>query len=241
MMKCIKLLIPICILLYVSVEAKQYTDDYCWRDYNGVVPLDAFEAGFDKDGKILYIGQVLHEKIVVPGKIYDGDKNAYFEFYDVEHTSTQNIKILCSRSKNTLQWIATQHNEANNLVPHNTLIKGGYEDKCSTYLGRSKRRPGAEIGKVMCCEAATHCYGLYTTRNGKGDLEVEFDILAYNDNNSDSGNDINNINYSDTSTTKKMEFWTTFTTEKVTPMTTTISLINRPIDRCKQITINLFY
>ncbi|KAF2879584.1 hypothetical protein ILUMI_26583 [Ignelater luminosus] len=236
MMKCIKLLILTCVLLYVSVEAKLYTEDYCWRDYNGVVPSDAFEAGFDKDGKTLYIGQVFHEKIIVPGKIYAGDKNVYFEYFSVEYTSAQNIKILCSRSRNTLRWIATNHTQARNLVPHNTLINGGYEEKCSTYLGRSKRRPGAEIGKVMCCEAETHCYGLYTTKNGKGDLEGEFDILAYNDNNSDSSNDTININYGDTtSTTKKMDSWTTFTTtEKVT------TPINKPIDSYKQITIIMF-
>lgn len=149
------------------------------------------------------------------------------------------IKILCSRSRGTFQWIPTQHNQAHNLVPHNVLINGGFEAKCSTYLGRSKKAPGAEVGKVMCCEAADHCYGLYTTYNGVGELEVEFDILAYNQNNNDVGSttgmNVWTTPYTTPTTTTTVSPYTTVSTDK----TTTVS-VNKP-RRCKEITINMFY
>lgn len=66
--------------------------DYCWRDYDGVTPSDAFKAGFDKNQKPVYIGQVLYNNKLVPGNIYENINEIHFEFGSA-YAETKNIKV----------------------------------------------------------------------------------------------------------------------------------------------------
>ncbi|KAF2880239.1 hypothetical protein ILUMI_25933 [Ignelater luminosus] len=73
-----------------------FEEDYCWRDYDGVIPSDAFKAGLDKNQRPIYIGQVLYQNKLVPGSIYENKNEIHFEFGKA-YTETKNIKV---RTKN---------------------------------------------------------------------------------------------------------------------------------------------
>lgn len=212
--------------------------DYCWRDYDGKIPSDALPAGMDKDGKQLYIGQVLYENKIIAGKIREGDNKIYIEYFSVEYSSSENVKVICvicnlwfsfnniftlqifcTKSPSKFEWIPTRNTEVLNLLPGKTLIKGGFEPSCTMYLGRLKTYDSLNVGKVMCCQQNS-CYGIYTTNDGKGRLDDVFQILSYNKDNSGSFN-----------------FPEIGTRYNVTPTQSTTS---RSPKSCKLITINLF-
>ena len=58
--------------------------DYYWRDYNGVVPFDAFPAGRDINGNDTYIGQVyVHLLGLFVGQIIPGTTQVDVPCYGV--------------------------------------------------------------------------------------------------------------------------------------------------------------
>lgn len=172
---------------------------YSWRDYYGEVPHDAILTGLDKNQKPMYLGQVLYENKIIPGKIVEGDKNIKIEYFNREYTLSENVKviyktlslipsvhkhldfqILCSHQPEKLDWIKTNNTEVRNLALKRTLIRGGFEPNCVTYLGRLPLVDHVtNVGKVVCCKGTDSCYGLYTTDNGAGQLHIAFEILAY--------------------------------------------------------------
>lgn len=66
---------------------------YYWRDYTGEIPPDALPGGTDINGKPVYIGQIFNLRFLIPAKIYEDDKTAYYEYGGKEHSVTDNIKV----------------------------------------------------------------------------------------------------------------------------------------------------
>lgn len=65
---------------------------YYWRDFAGDIPKDAYPGGKDIKGNPIYIGQI-YDRFLIPAKIYEGEKNAYYEYGGSEHKATINIKV----------------------------------------------------------------------------------------------------------------------------------------------------
>ncbi|KAB0792994.1 hypothetical protein PPYR_12614 [Photinus pyralis] len=137
---------------------------------------DAVSGGLDTSGKLIFIGQVLFEGMLIPGKIFRNDKRIYIEWAGMEKAVEANIKVLCSSHAYKFDWLQTSN--ANFYLLHDKiLIKGGYEPNFFTYIGRIKIGETVNIGKVIC---ASDCLGLYTTKNGSLNLYTHFQVLAYN-------------------------------------------------------------
>lgn len=56
------------------------------------MPMDAFKAGKDRNGKAIYIGQVLFDNKLIPGKIHENDEFIHFEFYKA-YKANETIKV----------------------------------------------------------------------------------------------------------------------------------------------------
>ncbi|KAK5641070.1 hypothetical protein RI129_009617 [Pyrocoelia pectoralis] len=163
----------ICCISFVYSE--NYIEDYCWRDYNGEIPTDAFRCGSDRDGDPIYVGQVLYENKLVPGKIHHNDPKIHFEFYKA-YTANETIKILCVRHPERFQWIQVKYYDVFRMTDKH-FFQGGYEKGYDTYIGRAKSHGELTVGKVIC--SPTNCIRLTTIENGTWYDHDEFEILAY--------------------------------------------------------------
>ncbi|KAB0792202.1 hypothetical protein PPYR_14161 [Photinus pyralis] len=148
---------------------------YYWRDYNGVVPPDAFIATRDDYNNPIYIGQVLHSDKLIPAKILHNDKAAYYEFGDKEHEKKENVKIFCTTEPEQFEWIPTSSQELNTITGK-FLVKGGYEPNAVTYIGRVKSAGEPLIGKVMADRSKDV---VYVTQNGKSHSFPTYEVLSY--------------------------------------------------------------
>ncbi|KAB0793986.1 hypothetical protein PPYR_13606 [Photinus pyralis] len=168
------LLIIVCYLTCVNSE--NYIEDYCWRDYNGETPLDAYKCGTDRNGDPIYVGQALFENKLIPGKIHYGDTKVHFEFYRA-YTANESVKILCARHPERFQWIKVKYYEVFRMTDKH-FFQGGYEKGYDTYIGRAQSHGELTVGKVICSQ--TNCIRLTTIENGSWYDHDEFEILAYN-------------------------------------------------------------
>lgn len=164
-------------IAYAVADPGSFLEDYSWREYAGTVPSDALEGGLDKNGKPIYIGQVLYENKLIPGKIYKGDNKIYFEWAAKAYSTNQNVKILCSQQPQKFKWLHTKRNETGLLI-NMLLVNGGYEPNYSTYIGRALSDGETSVGKVIC--NIDECLGLYTTNNEATQEHKVFQILSYN-------------------------------------------------------------
>ncbi|KAF5292709.1 hypothetical protein FQR65_LT11177 [Abscondita terminalis] len=163
-----------CTWLHLTTAAP-YLEEYCWRDFEGIVPTDAFLAGVDAVGKQIYIGQVLFEDKLEPGKIYKNDKNIYFEMGNKEIVLNENVKILCTVLPHQFKWVPTDKNNVSLLVEE-ILIRGGFEPSYYIYIGRVKTNSFVGVGKIVCSDS---CLAMYTTDNGTAKNFDSFEVLTY--------------------------------------------------------------
>ncbi|KAK4874764.1 hypothetical protein RN001_014124 [Aquatica leii] len=161
---------------FVGVHSQNFVEDYCWRDYNGEIPHDALKCGTDRAKKAIYVGQVLYENKLIPGKIHENDANIHFEFYRA-YTANETIKILCVRHPERFEWIQVKYYEVFHMN-NKHLFLGGYEKGYDTYIGRAKSHGELTVGKVIC--SPTNCIRLTTIENGSWYDHDEFEILTYN-------------------------------------------------------------
>ncbi|KAF2895657.1 hypothetical protein ILUMI_10516 [Ignelater luminosus] len=176
--KCICILALILISIHLINGMKTHVEGYYWRDFEGIIPEDALPGGLDRNGRPIYIGQVLFESKLIPGKLYEHDPNVYYEWGMKELAATKNVRILCSQYPEKFEWLPTKHDEVVRLT-NKLLLKGGYEPDYSTYIGRVYSTGETSVGKVICRE--TECLGLYTTKDGKGtEHRAAFEVLSFN-------------------------------------------------------------
>lgn len=166
------------LLSLVACASATIIEDYCWRDYDGTIPSDAFPAGLDRNGFPMYIGQTLYENKIIPGKILQNDTNIYVEWYGKEVTQSLNTKILCTEQQKKLEWVITDRQNLLQLPSDMQLIKGGFEPGYVTYLGRVLSDGETLVGKIVCNESL--CYGLFTTKDGRTTEHYSFRVLTYN-------------------------------------------------------------
>ncbi|RZC33313.1 hypothetical protein BDFB_011922, partial [Asbolus verrucosus] len=100
---------------------------YYWRDYNGVIPEDAFPGGQDAHGDDVYIGQIYVNYVglcvgpIVPGK-------TEVEFYCWGYNNaTAGIKILCTSHREYLQWLSTSSSSFHLDTINKHTVIGGYD------------------------------------------------------------------------------------------------------------------
>ncbi|KAB0794042.1 hypothetical protein PPYR_13662 [Photinus pyralis] len=165
------------LVLCASGHSKHFVDDYCWRDFVGIIPSDAFKAGVDKSGNPLYIGQVLFDEKLINGKIFTDSDYVYFNWFFREHSKNKNGKIFCTNQPQKFEWIKTSHNKVLSLMNRKTLVPGGFEEY-TTYIGRVLLRSENAVGKVVVTK--DECLGLFTTSEGRSLTYNDFEILTYN-------------------------------------------------------------
>ena len=167
------------LIYYITyVYSENFIEDYCWRDYNGIIPTDAYPCGTDRKGKPIYVGQVLYENKLIPGKIHHNDPNIHYEFYKA-YTANETIKILCVRHPERFEWIRVKYYEIFHMNTKHFFL-GGFESGYDTYIGRAKSHGELTVGKVIC--SPTSCIRLTTIENGTWHDHDEFEILTYNPN-----------------------------------------------------------
>ncbi|KAF5292707.1 hypothetical protein FQR65_LT11175 [Abscondita terminalis] len=150
-----------------SARAEEPNSGYYWRDYEGIIPCDAYPSGLDSSGRNIYVGQVLHGNKLIPGKIYEGDPNIYFQYRQAALQSATNIKILCTKSPHALEWYATTANDIP-MITNQLIVRGGFEPNTYTYVGRVYTGGETAVGKVICLD--TECLGLYIAKDGRAIL-----------------------------------------------------------------------
>ncbi|KAF5302562.1 hypothetical protein FQR65_LT00934 [Abscondita terminalis] len=166
------------LLCLVTSSAALLTEDYCWRDYNGHIPSDAFPAGLDRNGNSIYLGQTLYSNLIIPGKILKNDNNIYFEWAGNEVRKSDNVKIFCTNQPQKFEWITTEKQNLLKLINELEIINGGFEPDYHTFMGRALSDGETLVGKVVCRES--NCLGLLTTKNGKTREHNTYQLLTYN-------------------------------------------------------------
>ncbi|KAK4873834.1 hypothetical protein RN001_013194 [Aquatica leii] len=160
-----------------------YNNVYYWRDFRGTIPFDAFSAGVDTDGEIIYIVQVLHKELLIPGMLDKDKKRAVFEYGTKQLHSSENFKILCTNHPELLKW---QKTDSCRFPKNDRNIIGGYEPNYSVFIGRGNNNDQLLVGKVVLDSSDLPL--LHTTQNGQS-LRLKFyEILVCslpNDNASD--------------------------------------------------------
>ncbi|KAF2897977.1 hypothetical protein ILUMI_08198 [Ignelater luminosus] len=167
------------ILCWISTNNISYghiTDDYCWRDYDGVAPSDALRGGTDRTGRPIYIGQALYDKKLIPGKIHENATEIHIEFFNV-HVINESLKILCTQHPEKFEWVKTKHDEILDMKDKH-IFEGGYEKGVTTYIGRAISHGEMTVGKVICW--VDRCIRLTTIEDGVWYDHDEFEILTYN-------------------------------------------------------------
>ncbi|KAF5299433.1 hypothetical protein FQA39_LY11579 [Lamprigera yunnana] len=150
---------------------------YYWRDYNGIIPRDAFPAGQDENGESIYIGQVLYYDKLLPAKIYRGDRKAYYT-WGIEYSTAENVQILCSRHSENLKWVAAEKNGLHQLI-NTFLVKGGSEPVYDIYIGRAFHKMQTLPGRIRAGNVAHLNLGLYVSVPGKEVILPSFEVLTY--------------------------------------------------------------
>ncbi|KAF2901241.1 hypothetical protein ILUMI_04945 [Ignelater luminosus] len=180
------------VLCFIFTINADFVEDYCWRDYDGVIPSDAFKAGIDRDAKPIYIGQVLFGDKLIPGKIHHGTNEIHIEYDVTAHRINETIKILCTKHPEHFKWIKTEKQNVFDLGKENNLFEGGFEKGVTTYIGRIWSFDELTVGKVICWP--THCIPLSTVEKDQYHYHSTFEILTYDSNGKEG------INTSETTT-----------------------------------------
>ncbi|KAF2879110.1 hypothetical protein ILUMI_27058 [Ignelater luminosus] len=175
----LSILLGLCVF-YTNVKANCNVEGYYWRDYTGETPADALAGGTDVNGKPIYIGQIFNLRFLIPAKIYENDKTAYYEYGGPEHSIKDNIKILCTQHPEHFKWVRT-NNEEIKLMTSGHLVIGGYEPGCTTYIGRVRHAGEILVGKALT-DNLPQFAGLYVTKDEKAKKYTTFEVLTFDPN-----------------------------------------------------------
>lgn len=148
-------------------------EGYYWRDYNGQIPKDAFLADIGVGDGPLYIAQVLHSNLLIPGVIDQSlTTDAIYEYGNEERRTSTNVKIFCTEHSNGLEWAQTNTDD---FFIDNDYIVGGYESGNKVFIGKSWQDGNPVIGKVIVHDSDP--VFLHTTYSGEAIRLRNFQVL----------------------------------------------------------------
>ncbi|KAF2900598.1 hypothetical protein ILUMI_05583, partial [Ignelater luminosus] len=134
-------------------------------------------AGIDRDGKPVYIGQTLSEDKLIPETIRH-DRNKIHAVLDLRaFAGNRKIKILCTKHPERFKWIKTEMPNVFDVRKETNLFEGGFEKGVATYIGRTWSFKQLTVGKVICTH--TSCKSLNTVEKGHNRSHDKFEILTY--------------------------------------------------------------
>lgn len=166
------------ILLLQAVSSVLPTEiDYYWRNYNGGIPSDAVQAGLDKSGKPIYIGQGFFLNTgLIPGTLHAGSTNFKVTAVGIVFSTNKYVKILCSKHPNNFRWITVNYSDIA-LLTNVHLVEGGVETDSIVHIGRVYHGGDLEIGKIYNLAP----YQCLAVPNSEGSMTQyqHFDILTY--------------------------------------------------------------
>ncbi|KAF2897471.1 hypothetical protein ILUMI_08701 [Ignelater luminosus] len=152
--------------------------DYYWREYVGIIPEDAVEGGTDEFDNPTYVGQAYFEQFgLLPAIIFPACRKAHTTAHTSEVTTDKNIKILCSKHKENLEWIQTKSDETH-LLTDRRLVVGGYEVGQTLNIGRLLYDGRVIVGKVFSYPLPNK--GLWIPYNERPMNFQSYEILTYN-------------------------------------------------------------
>ncbi|KAB0794039.1 hypothetical protein PPYR_13659 [Photinus pyralis] len=167
----------LCLAFIQAFLLTNCSDGYYWRDFAGVVPLDAFVAGQDQNDRPIYVGQALYGATLLPSKIYTDDSKAYYT-WGGELSTKDNIKILCTQHPERMVWIDSTKDGIHQLIGKD-LVKGGYEASYDLYIGRAFHKWQTLVGRVRAGPTVSAYHGLYISVPEKEVYMDSFQILTY--------------------------------------------------------------
>ncbi|KAK5641833.1 hypothetical protein RI129_010380 [Pyrocoelia pectoralis] len=175
-----QLLFTICLLgkCFVSkanpLSSTEECEAYHWRDYYNNVPRDAFLAAVNNNGNPMYVAQVLHWELLIPGFISDPELNvAIYEYGNEERKALKNVKILCADDTNKLEWIKS--NTSDFLIDEKYIV-GGFESENKVFIGKSYSDGEPVLGKVIVHKSDP--VFLHATQNGTAIRLKNFEVLS---------------------------------------------------------------
>ncbi|KAF2897470.1 hypothetical protein ILUMI_08700 [Ignelater luminosus] len=161
-----------------SIDSNQIPE-YYWKDYVGVIPVDAVEGGTDKYGIPTYVGQAYTKEYeLLPGVITSGCKTVTTTSGTKEITIDKNIKILCAGDTRKFEWIPTKKEDLQ-LLTDRHLVVGGSEVEQTVYIGRVRYDNRVIIGKFFT-NAPLSSFGIAIPYEGKPMNFDSFEVLTYN-------------------------------------------------------------
>jgi len=143
-----KVCLILLILVFSIAVSRGVEIDYYWKDYNGIIPSDAFQAGVDGNGKPIYVGQGFFLNTgLLPGTLHPGSTNIKITAVKRVFSTNKNVKILCTSNSHRLQWRNVNYNDIP-LLTNARLVVGGQETNTDVHIGRALHEGSTEIGKI---------------------------------------------------------------------------------------------
>ncbi|KAK5638272.1 hypothetical protein RI129_012567 [Pyrocoelia pectoralis] len=152
-----------------------YVICHYWKEYKGEVPIDAFSAGTDKEGKPVYVGQIfMHGYGLLPATIVPGSNVTFASSQKQVIETNKDIKILCSL-EGTLRWYHPKISEELFC----SIVKGGSEVDQVVHIGRAIYKGETVLGRVF--SYWDEYKGMWIAYNGKQvHITRSYEILNYN-------------------------------------------------------------
>ncbi|XP_030762114.1 uncharacterized protein LOC115886925 isoform X3 [Sitophilus oryzae] len=126
--------------------------DYFWRDYNEILPADAYPGGVDTHGQNVYVGLASVEEIpgVYPTAIRPG-KTVVVPIDGRREASKFKQILLYTGSKQPerLKWMTSGAALLSSIPKSNHLILAGIEGRNRLYIGRQRDQGEIVIGKIL--------------------------------------------------------------------------------------------
>ncbi|XP_031334297.1 uncharacterized protein LOC116164286 [Photinus pyralis] len=165
-------------IAYKDCDGHDRFPDYYWREYKGMLPVDALPGGYDTKGQTTYIGQMHDPKYgLLPAVVYADTKTLSTMADGQTRSLNKNAKILCTGVPSMFKWIPTDVSAIHQLAGYHLVVAGTELDQM-LYVGRTKLDDGElRVGKVF--EYHDAWKGLNLVVDGKGTIKTKFEILVY--------------------------------------------------------------
>ncbi|XP_030765224.1 uncharacterized protein LOC115889388 [Sitophilus oryzae] len=161
------------------MAAKNPNIDYCWRDYHGRTPPDAYSPGIDVNGLKIYVGQtfIVERPGVYPTAIRPG--KPIVASIDGPREASNFVQILCTRHAERFKWIRTDATKLH-LIPRNYHpILAGIEEGNRLYIGRISNQGEMIIGKILAGHVGNAL--MWFAHNNSEKSASSYEVLTYDD------------------------------------------------------------
>ncbi|KAF2888227.1 hypothetical protein ILUMI_17947 [Ignelater luminosus] len=165
------------LLIFITfINCQRKPEGYYWKDYAGLIPDDAYQAGLDHNGRPIFIGQTIHADYLVTVKLYHTGGKGYYPFGNREHAIERQIKVLCTMQPERFIWVQTTSDSVA-YISDGRLVIGGSDRNNPTYIGRMFYKLETTVGKII---ADDRKWGLYIVHDGDEMSFQTFEVLVYN-------------------------------------------------------------